>query len=83
MGVFDLTIAGMRAARGAELPFFEEALGAAFSRIRVPFDEEWYSELFRDQAADPTWLATSLILNAEKEGEGARRLWQMSAPRLA
>jgi hypothetical protein len=35
--------------------------------------------LYREKARNPRWLATSLILNAEKEGEGARRLWEMAA----
>jgi rubrerythrin len=83
MNVFELTISGMRASGGGELPFFEDALGAAFTAHPAPFDQAWYGELFRAKADDPTWLATSLILNAEKEGEGARRLWQMAAATAA
>jgi len=39
----------------------------------------WYGEKYRNVAADPNWLALSLIANAAKEGEGAQKLWRLVA----
>lgn len=77
--VAELTISALRESGGCELPNFEAILNSAFETYDVPFGKAWYGELYREKARDPRWLATSLILNAEKEGEGARRLWEMAA----
>lgn len=77
--VAELTISALRESGGCELPHFEALLNSAFETYNVPFGQAWYGELYREKARDPQWLATSLVLNAEKEGEGARRLWEMAA----
>lgn len=77
--IAELTISGMRESGGRELPNFEAILNSALETYEAPFGQDWYGELYREKARDPQWLATSLILNAEKEGEGARRLWGMAA----
>lgn len=77
--IADLTISAMRKNGGCELSNFEAILNSAFNTYDAPFGQAWYGELFREKARDPQWLATSLVLNAEKEGEGARRLWEMAA----
>ena len=35
--------------------------------------------MYRAAASDPGWLAISMITNAEREGDGAERLWSLSA----
>ena len=77
--VAELTISAMRESGGCGLPSFEALLNSACENYEVPFGQAWYGELYREKARDPRWLATSLVLNAEKEGEGARRLWEMAA----
>ena len=77
--VAEMTISALRESGGCELPNFEELLTSAFETYDPPFGQAWYGELYREKARDPRWLATSLVLNAEKEGEGARRLWEMAA----
>ena len=44
-----------------------------------PYGQAWYGETYRKLAADPRWLANSLIANASKEGEGSRKLWNLVA----
>jgi len=43
-----------------------------------PFGMAWYGEQYRAYAADPYWLATSLMANAEVEGDGASKLWKIA-----
>ena len=62
-----------------ELPAYERALREACNGTPPPFGQAWYGEKYRLLASDPAWLATSLIANAEKEGDGARKLWQLAA----
>jgi hypothetical protein len=65
--------------RGTEsLPFYERALGEACARAQPVFGQAWYGDLYRDVSRDPAWLSQSLIDNAAKEGEGARKLWELS-----
>jgi len=66
--------------RGTEaLPHYEAALRAACEACPPPFGQAWYGEKYRTFASDPGWLASSLIANAEKEGEGSRKLWALVA----
>ncbi len=44
-----------------------------------PYGEAWYGERYRAVACDPEWLAQSLVANAQKEGDGARKLWILAA----
>lgn len=38
----------------------------------------WYGESYRKLACDSTWFASSLVVNAEKEGYGSQRIWQFA-----
>lgn len=58
----------------AYLRVITEALGSE----PPPFDTEAYSSMYRSSALDPRWLATSILTNAEMEGDGARRLWSLA-----
>lgn len=60
------------------LPQYEAALRAACEAFPPPFGEAWYGDKYRKYASDPNWLASSLIANAEKEGEGSRKLWALA-----
>jgi hypothetical protein len=44
-----------------------------------PFATTEYAQIYARAASDPRWLAISLITNAEREGDGAKRLWSLSA----
>lgn len=66
--------------RGTEaLPHYEAALCAACEACPPPFGQAWYGQKYRTFASNPEWLASSLIANAEKEGEGSRKLWALVA----
>lgn len=62
-----------------ECPNYLSALNRALDDEPPPFGTKAYSDLYRDAAADPRWMAISLITNAEREGDGAKRLWSLSA----
>lgn len=63
----------------AELPAYYAALNAAIQTCAPPFEKESYADTFFDAADNGQWLATSLIVNAEREGDGAGRLWSLAA----
>jgi hypothetical protein len=63
----------------AALPTYCKALERACDASPPPFGTQRYGDIFRMVATDPTWLATSLITNAEREAEGATRLWSIAA----
>jgi hypothetical protein len=72
------TIQALRANGTERLPVYESALRAACTAHPPPFGQAWYGDRYRAVASDPVWLAASLVANAEKEGEGARKLWTLS-----
>jgi hypothetical protein len=43
-----------------------------------PHGMAWYVNLYRQLARDHDWFAHSLVINADKEGFGARQLWRFS-----
>jgi hypothetical protein len=55
------------------------ALESALCDEPPPFGTPEYGDLYREASADPRWMAISLITNAEREGDGATRLWSLSA----
>jgi rubrerythrin len=63
----------------AEFPSYFAALEAALGLEPPPYDRESYAETYLSVSKNPRWLATSLITNAEREGDGATRLWSMAA----
>jgi hypothetical protein len=62
-----------------DCPLYMEALEQALEDEPPPFDTARYAEIYLNASADWQWLAVSLITNAEREGDGAKRLWSLSA----
>lgn len=60
-------------------PNYMHALTSALRTSPPPFGDPEYANVFHAAAADPEWMAQSLIVNAEREGDGATRLWSMAA----
>jgi hypothetical protein len=77
--VAGLTIRALRAHHGDDWPHYQHALIAACKKAPPPFGAKGYGEIYRDAAVDPYWMATSLMTNAQREGEGARQLWDLAA----
>jgi hypothetical protein len=62
----------------ADLENYSSALISACDTHQPPFGMAWYGDQYRNYAKDPYWLATSLVANAEVEGDGARKLWNIA-----
>jgi len=77
--VAEMTLAAMRERGVEELPRYARALILACDADPPPFGTRPYGETFRQVAVNPSWLAASLIANAEREGDGAGRLWSLAA----
>lgn len=69
-----LTIEALRELAVPELPAYEAMLISACDEVSPVFGTKDYGEIYRSAAMDPGWLAASLISNAEAEGDGAKRL---------
>ena len=61
------------------LPSYRRALVSACDRFPPRFGKKAYADVYRKGARDPNWVALSLATNAEGEGSGAKRLWDMAA----
>ncbi|WP_193098606.1 hypothetical protein [Burkholderia sp. Z1] len=59
-------------------PTYLSALEAALEDD-PPYGTRAYAAAYRGASQNKQWLATSLITNAEREGDGATRLWSMAA----
>jgi hypothetical protein len=55
------------------------ALDRAVQEEPPPFGTKAYSDIYRGASANGQWMAMSLITNAEREGDGATRLWSLAA----
>ena len=64
---------------GITLPTYERSLADACADAPPPFGMAEYGELYRESATDSGWLAVSLLTNADREGDGAQRLWSLAA----
>jgi hypothetical protein len=64
---------------GLDLRLYFSALEEAIEAEPPPFGTKAYSDLYRGASSDARWMAISLITNAEREGDGAKRLWSLSA----
>ncbi|TYC53906.1 hypothetical protein FMN50_13700 [Rhodobacterales bacterium] len=62
-----------------DCPTYMSALEYALAAAPPPYDTREYDDLFRISSEDATWMAVSLITNAEREGDGAKRLWSLAA----
>jgi hypothetical protein len=58
---------------------YRSALEHAVAAEPPPFGTEAYQAVYREASANPRWLAVSLMSNAEREGDGAMRLWSLAA----
>lgn len=72
-----LSMGGPESALG--YPTYIESVESALDTSPPPYCNSNYYKFFFDAAEDPHWLACSLITNAEREGDGATRLWSLSA----
>lgn len=54
-------------------------LDAAVVLEPPPFGTFEYGQIYRTAAVDPRWMAVSVLTNAQREGEGATRLWSLAA----
>jgi hypothetical protein len=77
--VAELTTKALRPHGGDAWSHYREALTVACKKSPPPFGSKNYGDIYREAATDPYWLATSLIANAEREGDGAGRLWDLAA----
>jgi hypothetical protein len=76
--VADLTIEALRERCPLVLTQYENALIAACDRFPPPFGSKSYGDVYRRAASEPEWLAMSLLANAEREGDGSARLWNLA-----
>lgn len=62
-----------------ECPRYLTALEKALRDEPPPFGTELYSQIYAEASQSGQWLAISLMTNAEREGDGATRLWSLAA----
>lgn len=62
-----------------ECPKYLAALDKALGEEPPPYGTAEYSNTYRAASANGQWLAMSLMTNAEREGDGAKRLWSLAA----
>jgi hypothetical protein len=69
------------AGRTSETGFahYLDAIDRAVAEYPPPFDTVAYADVYEQASANGQWLAISLMTNAEREGDGATRLWSLSA----
>lgn len=76
--VAELTLSALQDFGTPVLPRYARILAESCAAHEPPFGMAWYGERYRSYAADPHWLATSLVANAEVEGDGATKLWNIA-----
>ena len=62
-----------------ECPRYLAALRNALAEELPPFCTDVYADTYRIALDNKPWTARSLMLNAQREGEDARRLWSLTA----
>jgi hypothetical protein len=77
--VAGLTLDALEAHSPANLSNYARALREATAATNPAYGLAWYGDRYRDVAGDPDWFIGSLVDNAWVEGEGARKLWILSA----
>lgn len=55
------------------------ALGEALRQEPPPFGTAEYRVIYQSLSAESRWMAVSLLRNAEREGDGSKRLWSLAA----
>lgn len=64
---------------GFECSVYFAGLDRALAQEPPPFGTKEYGLIYKSLSAEPRWMAVSLITNAEREGDGSRRLWSLAA----
>jgi hypothetical protein len=77
--VAELTLEALRVHGVAGWFHYRDALITACRKAPPPFGTKAYGKIYRDVAKDPSWMAVSLIQNAQGEGEGSQHLWDLAA----
>jgi hypothetical protein len=62
-----------------DCPKYFQALRTALAEGTPVFATESYADTYRAASTSGQWLAVSLMSNAEREGDGAKRLWSLAA----
>jgi hypothetical protein len=62
-----------------EFPIYFATMDRALKNEPPPFNTKGYADIYQNASADKQWMAISLIANAEREGDGAKRLWSLAA----
>jgi hypothetical protein len=75
----ELTLEALRAHGVAGWPHYRDALITACRKAPPLFGTKDYVKIYRDVAKDPSWMAISLMQNAQGEGEGSGHLWELAA----
>ena len=60
------------------MPLYAACLRKACESDPPPFGLRWYGEKYRALASDASWLAMSLVQNAQVEGDGSKKLWNLA-----
>lgn len=58
---------------------YRRRLTQALAEEPPPFATVEYGLIYDSLSAEPRWMAVSLLRNAEREGDGSRRLWSLGA----
>jgi hypothetical protein len=75
----ELGLEALRVHGGGAGLHYRDALITACRKAPPPFGTKAYEKIYRDVARDPSWMAISLIQNAQGEGEGSGHLWDLAA----
>jgi hypothetical protein len=62
-----------------DCPLYATAVNRTVDADTPPFDTQAYETVYRESARDARWMATSLLTNSEREGDGSKRLWSLAA----
>src|SRR5262252_5707690 len=72
-----LTVRALSRFDGEARPHYCQALTTACLKSPPVFGTGRYGDIYRAVAVNPYWMATSLMKNAQREGEGAGQLWDL------
>lgn len=72
-------LAAIAAQGHVAMPAYASALRRACEAVTPLFGRPVYGQTYLAAAVDPNWMALSLVTNAEREGDGAGRLWDLAA----
>ena len=78
--VAGLTVEALGRLNGEARPHYRQALTTACRKSAPVFGTRRYSDIYRAVAVNPYWMATSLMMNAQREGEGADKTVGVSTP---